>query len=150
MKLTIIGGGSVRTPRLIPSLVKRSAALGLDEVWLMDIDAEKLDLIGSLCQTLAEQVGAPFKMIFTTDARAAIQDATAVITSIRPGKEQGRATDEHIAMSHGVLGQETTGAAGFAMAMRSLPAILEYARLVEQFAFVRRIRVAAPRGRSPE
>src|SRR5690606_10716398 len=57
-----------------------------------------------------------------------------VITSIRPGKEQGRATDERIAMRHGVLGQETTGAAGFAMAMRSLPAILEYARIVEEIA----------------
>jgi alpha-galactosidase/6-phospho-beta-glucosidase family protein len=47
-----------------------------------------------------------------------------VITSIRPGKEQGRATDERIAMRHGVLGHETTGAAGFAMAMRSIPARL--------------------------
>jgi 6-phospho-beta-glucosidase len=70
----------------------------------------------------------------TTEARAAIQDATAVITSIRPGNEQGRATDERIAMRHGVLGQETTGAAGFAMAMRSLPAILDYGRMVEDIA----------------
>ena len=37
-------------------------------------------------------------------------------------------------MRHGVLGQETTGAAGFAMAMRSLPAILDYARMVEDIA----------------
>ena len=57
-----------------------------------------------------------------------------MITSIRPGNEQGRATDERIAMNHGVLGQETTGAAGFAMAMRSMPAILDYARLVEEIA----------------
>ncbi|MEP7292099.1 MAG: 6-phospho-beta-glucosidase [Chloroflexota bacterium] len=131
MKLTIIGGGSVRTPRLIPSLVKRAAALKLEEVWLMDIDGEKLDLIGALCQSIADQQGATFRLLTTTDARAAIQGAAAVITSIRPGNEQGRATDERIAMNHGVLGQETTGAAGFAMAMRSLPAILEYARMVE-------------------
>ncbi len=134
MKLTIIGGGSVRTPRLIPSLVKRAKTLQLEEVWLMDIDKDKLDLIGGLCQTLAKEHGAPFKLILTTDARAAIKNATAVITSIRPGNEQGRATDERIALRHGVLGQETTGAAGFAMAMRSMPAILEYARLVEEIA----------------
>ncbi len=134
MKLTIIGGGSVRTPRLIPSLVKRTEALKLEEVWLMDIEQEKLDLIGSLCQSMAEQLGAKFRLIRTTDAREAIRDAGAVITSIRPGKEQGRATDERIAMRHGVLGQETTGAAGFAMAMRSLPAILEYAHMVEALA----------------
>src|SRR5664279_4527587 len=134
MKLTIIGGGSVRTPRLIPSLVKRAAALKLEEVWLMDVDEEKLNLIGKLCQTLADQSGARYRLILTTDARAAIKDATAVVTSIRPGNEQGLATDERIAMRHGVLGQETTGAAGFAMAMRSLPAILDYARMVEAIA----------------
>ena len=128
MKLTIIGGGSVRTPRLIPSLVRRAARLDLDELWLMDDNAEKLDLIGGLCQTLAAD--APFKIILTTDARAAIRDAGQVITSIRPGLEAGRAADERICFDLGVLGQETTGAAGFAMAMRSVPAILHYARMV--------------------
>src|SRR5690606_4797902 len=49
-----------------------------------------------------------------------------------PGQKQGRATNERIALQHGVLRQETTGAAGFATAMRSMPALLEYARLVEE------------------
>jgi 6-phospho-beta-glucosidase len=128
MKLTIIGGGGVRTPRLMPSLMKRAERLGLDELWLMDNDAEKLALMGSLCQSMLGD--APFKVVLSTDAHAAIKDAQHVITSIRPGLEQGRATDERICFSHGVLGQETTGAAGFAMAMRSIPAILEYARMV--------------------
>ncbi|KXK20827.1 MAG: glycoside hydrolase family protein [Chloroflexi bacterium OLB15] len=130
MKLTIIGGGGVRTPRLIPSLIKRAARLDLTEVWLMDTDAEKLSLIGGLCQTLARE--APFKLALTTDAHAAINGANHVITAVRPGLEKGRATDERICFAHGVLGQETTGAAGFAMAMRSIPAILEYARLVAE------------------
>src|SRR5690606_36737864 len=39
-----------------------------------------------------------------------------------------------ICFENGVLGQETTGAAGFAMAMRSAPAILEYAHLMEAHA----------------
>lgn len=129
MKLAIIGGG-VRTPRLIPSLVRRAPRLGLTELWLMDTDADKLALIGSLCQQLA--VDAPFTFHFTTDAREAIRGAQHVITSIRPGLEKGRAIDERICFDHGVLGQETTGAAGFAMAMRSVPAILEYARLTAQ------------------
>jgi 6-phospho-beta-glucosidase len=132
MKLAIIGGGSVRTPRLIPSLVRRAERLGLTELWLMDTDAEKLALIGGLCQQMAAD--APFTFHLTTDAREAIKGAQHIITSIRPGLEQGRATDERICFEHGVLGQETTGAAGFAMAMRSVPAILEYARLIEQVA----------------
>lgn len=132
MKLTIIGGGGVRTPRLIPSLVKRAEHLGLTELWLMDNDASKLALIGSLCQHMAQ--GAPFTIHLTTDADEALENAQHVITSIRPGLEQGRATDERICFDLGVLGQETTGAAGFAMAMRSVPAILGYARRMEEIA----------------
>jgi 6-phospho-beta-glucosidase len=134
MKLAIIGGGSVRTPRLIPTLVRRTEQLGLRELWLMDIQAEKLDLIGGLCQTMAQQSNAQFTIRLTTDALEAIADADHVITSIRPAYEIGRAVDERICFENGVLGQETTGAAGFAMAMRSAPAILDYARLVEEHA----------------
>ncbi len=134
MKLTIIGGGSVRTPRLIPSLVRRAPRLGLLELWLMDSDPERLELIGGMCRRQAEQLDASFRVFTSTDARAAITDASHVITSIRPGLEAGRATDERIAFGLGVLGQETTGAAGFAMAMRSAPSILEYARFVDRLA----------------
>ncbi len=134
MKLTIIGGGGVRTPRLLPALVRRAARLGLREVWLMDNHAEKLDLIGNLCKAMAIQQGATFDIHLTTDAETAIRGANHVITSIRPGLEQGRVLDEKIAFKQGVLGQETTGAGGFAMAMRSIPAILEYARLVQKIA----------------
>lgn len=134
MKLCIIGGGSVRTPRLIPSLVRRAARLGLRELWLMDDHEDRLALVGGLCRSQAEALGAPFRVVTSTDARAAIADAGHVITAIRPGLEAGRAADERIAFEHGVLGQETTGAAGFAMAMRSAPAILGYARLVAEVA----------------
>ncbi|MEP7289673.1 MAG: 6-phospho-beta-glucosidase [Chloroflexota bacterium] len=134
MKLTVIGGGGVRAPRIIPSLVRRAKRLDLQEVWLMDIDPPKLDLIGGLCQAIARKLDAPFKVILSTDARQAISGAAHIITTIRPGFEEGRAIDERIAFRHGVLGQETTGAAGFAMAMRSLPAILDYCRLAEEVA----------------
>lgn len=134
MKLTVIGGAGVRTPRLIPSLVRRAEKLGLDELWLMDINAEKLELIGGLCETMAKQHNAPFKIILSTDAREAVQGADHIITTIRPGFEEGRVKDEKIAFQFGVLGQETTGAGGFAMAMRSLPAILDYCKLAAEIA----------------
>ncbi|MBL8092626.1 MAG: hypothetical protein JNL73_00565 [Anaerolineales bacterium] len=130
MKLTVIGGGSVRTPQLIPALIRRAHRLNLTELWLMDTDAEKLDLIGGLCRHLAAD--APFSVHFTTAAETAIAGAHHVVTSIRPGGEQGRAIDERICFGLGVLGQETTGAAGFAMALRSIPAIVDYARMVRE------------------
>jgi 6-phospho-beta-glucosidase len=134
MKLTVIGGGGVRTPRIIRSLVRRAKRLDLQELWLMDIDGAKLELMGGLCQAMAEQLDAPFRVILSTDAKESIRGADHIITTIRPGFEEGRAIDERIAFQHGVLGQETTGAGGFAMAMRSLPAILEYCRLADKLA----------------
>ncbi len=134
MKLTVIGGASVRTPRLIPSLVHRAQRLGLEELWLMDIDEHKLNLMGNLCMELAHQHNAPFKIILSTNAEEAIKDADHIITTIRPGMEQGRVLDERIAFQNGVLGQETTGAGGFAMAMRSLPSILAYCQMAAELA----------------
>ena len=75
--------------------------------------------------------GSPFRITTTLDARAAFEGAKHVVTTIRVGHEQGRILDERIALKHGMLGQETTGPGGFAMALRSIPAILDYARLLQ-------------------
>ena len=45
-----------------------------------------------------------------------------------------RVKDERIALSKGVLGQETTGAAGLSFAMRSVDALAGYCELVKQYA----------------
>ena len=70
----------------------------------------------------------------TTDAKTAITDADYVITTIRAGGDRMRCRDERIALNMGILGQETTGAAGFSFAMRSIPALKEYCELVKQYA----------------
>lgn len=132
MKLTIIGGGGVRTPLFITGLARKAAALGLEQVTLMDEQEEKLRLIGALCRHLLHQAGDPVKLELTTDPRHALTGADFVVTTIRVGNEAGRALDERIALRHGVLGQETTGPGGFAMALRSIPAILGYADLMAE------------------
>jgi 6-phospho-beta-glucosidase len=132
MKLVVIGGAGVRAPLLIPALAKRQDALDLQEVVLMDDDEEKLGLIAPICAFVAERQGARFVVRPTLSAREALTGADAVITTIRAGTEEGRVKDERIALSHGVLGQETTGPGGFAMALRSIPAVVEYARLMRE------------------
>ncbi len=132
MKLTLIGGGGVRSPLFVMSLLRWSERIGLDELCLMDINGQKLDIFGSMCREVLRRAGNPFKITSTTDARVALTDASHVVTTIRVGFEQGRALDERIALRHGVLGQETTGPGGFAMALRSIPAILGYAELLQE------------------
>ena len=64
----------------------------------------------------------------------ALEGAAYVITSIRVGGIDARVKDETIALAHGLVGQETVGAGGFACAMRNLAVMLEYARLIERVA----------------
>lgn len=134
MKLTLIGGGGVRSPLFVMSLLRWQKRVGVTELCLMDIDEHKLNLFGLLCRELVRRAGDPFTMTTTIDPRTALAGADHVVTTIRVGFEQGRATDERIALRHGVLGQETTGPGGFAMALRSIPAILEYAKLLKQLS----------------
>jgi len=132
VKLTLIGGGGVRSPLFVMSLLHWHERLGLQELCLMDIDAHKLHLMGELCLQIVRRAGNPFRLTTTTDARQALTGAAHVVTTIRAGQDRGRAVDERIALRHGVLGQETTGPGGFAMALRSIPALLEYARLLQE------------------
>ena len=132
MKLTILGGGGVRAPLFVASALQRAKSIHLDEICLMDIDANKLNLIGTLCRQIAVFLGVPVRISITTNPDEALAGASYVVTTIRVGFEAGRVLDETLALDLGVLGQETTGPGGFAMAMRSIPAILDYAKLAER------------------
>ncbi|GAB4189124.1 MAG: glycosyl hydrolase [Roseiflexaceae bacterium] len=132
MKLTLIGGGGVRSPLFVASALRRAGRVRLTELCLMDTDAEKLALFGGLCREVVRQADSNVRLTLTSDPREALEGARYVVTAIRVGGERGRVLDERIALRHGVLGQETTGPGGFAMALRSIPAILGYAELLEQ------------------
>jgi alpha-galactosidase/6-phospho-beta-glucosidase family protein len=132
MKLALIGGGGVRAPLFVASALRRAERVGLEELCLMDIDAEKLAIFGEICREVGRRAESDVRITTTTDPRAALEGAQHVVTTIRVGAERGRVLDERIALRHGVLGQETTGPGGFAMALRSIPAILQYAELLEQ------------------
>jgi len=134
MKLTLIGGGGVRSPLFVSASLRRAERIGLQELCLMDIDARKLAVFGALTKEIVRAAGDPFRVITTTNTREALEGASHVVTTIRVGFEQGRVFDERIALKHGVLGQETTGPGGFAMALRSIPVILGYAQLLEEIS----------------
>jgi 6-phospho-beta-glucosidase len=132
MKLTLIGGGGVRTPLAVAATLRRAGRVGLKEICLMDVDAERLHIFGALARQAASHEGDSVCISSTTDAREALEGARYVITTFRVGGERARVLDERIALDSGVIGQETTGAGGFAVALRSIPAILDYAGLLEE------------------
>jgi 6-phospho-beta-glucosidase len=132
MKITIIGAGGVRTPLIVQAILKRQAKLGVSELALMDIDAERLELIGALTSVIEHAPGIKFAVTRTTDPIAALSHADFVITTFRVGGIESRVIDEQVPLSYGILGQETTGPGGCAMALRSIPVLLEYVQLMQQ------------------
>ncbi len=134
MKITVLGGGGVRSPLLARTLIKRAKSLNIDNILFMDNDEEKLRVYGGIAKKIALLIDSSVNFELTTDAAEAIKDADYIITTLRVGQDQGRIYDERIALSLGVTGQETTGAGGFAMAMRSIPALKEYCLLAQKYA----------------
>ena len=134
MKLALIGGGGVRAPLFVTSALRRAERMNLEELCLMDIEADKLIIMGEICRLVTDRAGSQVRITTTTDPREALEGAGHVVTSIRVGGDYGRVLDERIALRHGVLGQETTGPGGFAMALRSIPALLGYATLMDDLS----------------
>jgi len=124
-KLAVIGGGGVRSPFLAKSLVKQAKTLGIREIVFMDNTVKKLNMFGKLSQKIASEIDPNIRFSLTSDVVDAVKDADFVITTIRSDGDESRVFDERTALNEGVLGQETTGAGGFAMALRSVPVLLE-------------------------
>ena len=133
MKLTFIGAGGVRTPLVMQSVLNYQDRLPLDTVCMMDIDPERLDLMRLACKPRLAK-GAKFKVDWTTDAKKAVDGADFIVTTFRQGSLESRVIDEQVPLKYGVLGQETTGPGGFAMALRTVPVILKYVELIKKLA----------------
>ncbi|MGE5598013.1 MAG: 6-phospho-beta-glucosidase [Bacteroidota bacterium] len=134
LKIAVIGAGSSYTPELIEELARRQEDLPVEEIALMDIDEERLGIVHGFCRRFARHLGFEAELVATTDRRAAIEGADFIDVQIRVGGNAARVNDEKIPRKYGLIGQETTGAGGFAKALRTIPAMLEIARDVERYS----------------
>jgi len=132
MKLAVVGVGGVRTPLLLRGILRRQEMLDLAELYLMDTDAEHLELMMLVAEPLLREVG--LHTVWTTDAEEAIRGADYILTTFRVGGIRSRVIDEKVPLKYHVLGQETTGPGGFAMALRTIPVIFEYVDLIKKLA----------------
>jgi 6-phospho-beta-glucosidase len=127
LKVAVIGGGSTYTPELVNGFLSRLDSFPLGELWLMDIDAARLEIVGGFARRMAVAKGAPFQVYLTTQRQEALRGAAYVITQLRVGKMEARRADEYLGRRHGLIGQETTGIGGMAKALRTIPVILDIA-----------------------
>ncbi len=133
-EIAIIGAGShvfaeamIRDSLSFPSLQDSTFRL-------MDVDAEMLSHMETLARRMVQQGGHEAEILATTDRREALEGANYVIVSILVGGLEPIHREIDIPLKHGVdqsIG-DTMGPGGIFRAMRTIPAMLEIARDMEQ------------------
>jgi len=130
MKVAVVGGGSTYTPELVSGLTR----LDVDEFVLEDVDPERRDVVGGMARRMLARQGYAGGLDVTGELDAAVAGAHYVLVQIRVGGQEARLHDETAPLACGCIGQETTGAGGFAKAMRTVPVVLEIAERVRAIA----------------
>jgi 6-phospho-beta-glucosidase len=133
MKLTVLGGGGVRVPAFIRGLLSSRVAV-FDEICLFEPDELRRKTTGRLSVELAGTLGRPGAVQLTADAEQAFASADFVFSAIRVGGDAARVVDEEVALRRGIVGQETTGPGGCAMALRTIPVLLGYCDILARCA----------------
>ena len=134
MKLAVVGGGSTYTPELVSGLSRERDRVPIDELVLHDIDRERRTVVGEMAARMLERQGFAGTLTVTDDLDAAVERASFVLLQLRVGGQAARLRDETVPLACGCIGQETTGAGGFAKAMRTVPVVLEIAERVRALA----------------
>jgi len=127
LKLTVVGGGSTYTPELVDGLARLADAVKITELVLVDPDQARLDLVGPVSARIMRRYGHPARLRWTTDLDEGLDGASAVVLQLRVGGQAARQRDETWPLDYGCVGQETTGAGGFAKALRTVPVVLDIA-----------------------
>jgi len=134
LKAAIIGAGSTYTPELIEGIITRRESLNFQTIYLMDINREKLETVGTLAERMLVSKGFKGRIVLSGDLDESVAGADYVFAQIRVGGMAARIRDEKIPLKHGLLGQETTGAGGFMNALRTVPVMLDIAHRIEALA----------------
>ncbi|MDA3850293.1 MAG: 6-phospho-beta-glucosidase [Spirochaetaceae bacterium] len=137
MKICVMGGGSSYTPELMEGLLiaAKQGHLPLKEICLMDMQLERLEIIGPLCVRMAQSMGQnSLRIQWTTHQSEAVRDSSFVLLQLRVGGNAARHEDILLGHRHRIIGQETTGIGGFAKALRTIPVVENILEDIRRFA----------------
>lgn len=131
-RITVLGGSSVYVPELVNAIISRN--LPVEEIVLFGHPGRKLETVAEFCRRLIGRAGYPTLIIPETDIRAAVQNAQYIVNQMRVGGMKARFRDESLPPQFDLMGSEQIGAGAVTNALRSLPVLLEYARVIEEAA----------------
>jgi 6-phospho-beta-glucosidase len=134
LKVAVVGGGSTYTPELIEGLAVRDDRVRIDDLVLLDIDPDRAEIVGGMARRQLARLGWTGRLQISGVLEAALDGADFVVVQLRVGGQAARFVDETLPLRFGTIGQETTGAGGFAKALRTVPVVLDIAEKADRLA----------------
>lgn len=134
-RITFIGAGSTVFAKNLLTDILSFPELSSSRIVLFDIDNERLRVSEQVARKLAETLKATAEIVSTTDARQALDGADFVINMIQvAGYKPGTVTDFEIPKKYGLRQTiaDTLGIGGIMRALRTVPVLWEYCRLMEE------------------
>ena len=134
MKITIIGGSSFSTPRLLRFLDQNKGPGRMDVV-LASRSRRKLDAVTRASELVASKGIAIKAQEIRHDTWEQILEGTdCVLIQIRVGGYEGRLFDETFPHKYGLCGDEGLGASGLSAGWRTWPAVSEILDAIRKFS----------------
>lgn len=133
ISLCIVGAGGSYTPEIVEGVLARPD-LGIAELSLTDSNSARLVVMAGLTRRMVAASGRKIEVRESAELAAAAAGADFVVTQIRVGGMAARQIDETIPLRYGVIGQETTGPGGMFKALRTIPVMIDVARVVADVA----------------
>lgn len=133
-KVSFIGAGSLGFTRNLVRDLMTFPLMKDATIYLMDIDAERLDFSKRAVEAIMEKGNYPANVQVTMDRQEALQDADFVICTILAGDVDVWQHDIRIPKKYGVdinVG-DTRGVAGIFRALRTVPVMLDICRDMEK------------------
>jgi len=134
IKITVLGGSALATPKLFEAFGKNNARAPYDIV-LLGHDREKLAAVQQLSRAIISNFkDLDVQVLTSTDEQEALANANLILNQVRVGGLQSRVYDETFPLKFNIPGEESVGPGGFNSAMRNVPVSLDYARKIEKLA----------------
>jgi alpha-galactosidase len=136
VKITIIGGGSYQWAPTIVADLLQLPSLADTELVLQDINPNPLPLMKAFAEKASESLGAHATVETTTDQRAAIDGADAVVVTISTGGFASMRQDLEVPERYGVKQSvgDSVGPGGISRALRNIPILVGIAKDIEVLA----------------
>lgn len=119
--ISVIGGGSVFTPELVSLLADNSDSLGQMEIRMMDIDEDRLAIVGGLCERILgnHKLGKNVELKYPLPVEEAMEGSDFVLLQLRQGGQEARITDEKLGKKYKIPFVETVSICGISAFIRT-------------------------------